>query len=97
VRNRRRLARSGAREDAGGPADGRDCTPLLGVQLHPAIVRGRSAGDCDETVSLSAPGAVEPVVGEVSLQSSSVGNGEMWFDSRKASDAGVDWTATLVG
>jgi hypothetical protein len=24
-------------------------------------------------------------------------NGEMWFDSRKATDAGVDWTVTLVG
>ena len=24
-------------------------------------------------------------------------NGEMWFDSRKATDAGIDWTVTLVG
>jgi hypothetical protein len=24
-------------------------------------------------------------------------NGEMWFDSRKATDAGVEWTVTLVG
>ena len=34
VRDRRRLAGAGAREDADGPAHGLDRAPLLGVQLH---------------------------------------------------------------
>ena len=44
VRERRRLAGSGSGEDAHGPANGVDRTPLLGVQLHSGSLGGRVDG-----------------------------------------------------
>jgi hypothetical protein len=56
VRDRRRLARPGSRQDADGAYDGLDGTPLLGVELHRSSVRGRIGRDRHGTAPYRPPG-----------------------------------------